>query len=175
MRRGELLGLQWRDIIGTTIKIERQLLPDLSFDLPKGRRKRKLEIPETTVDMLAEHRRKQLELRMQLGMGKPPADALVFCDHEAAPIPPRKVSVQWRRSREAAGQPDVMFHALRHTHASALIAAGVDIVTISKRLGHRSPTITLRVYAHLFSNTDSGAAEAIAKVLGGQSVGKSAK
>jgi integrase len=35
--------------------------------------------------------------------------------------------------------PEVTFHALRHTHASQLIDAGVDIVTISKRLGHAKP------------------------------------
>ena len=49
----------------------------------------------------------------------------------------------------------------RHTHASALIAAGVDIVTISTRLGHGSPAITLAVYAHLFNRTDEAAAKAI--------------
>ena len=50
--------------------------------------------------------------------------------------------------------PDVTFHALRRTRASQLIDAGVDIVTISKRLGHAKPDITLRVYAHMFKNDD---------------------
>jgi integrase len=61
--------------------------------------------------------------------------------------------------------PDVTFHALRHTHASQLIDAGVDIVTISKRLGHSKPDITLRVYSHLFRNDDK-AAEAINAMSG---------
>jgi len=39
--------------------------------------------------------------------------------------------------------PDVTFHGLRHTHASQLIDQHVDIVTISKRLGHAKPDITL--------------------------------
>jgi integrase len=55
----------------------------------------------------------------------------------------------------------VSFHALRHTHASALIAAGLDVVAISRRLGHANPTITLNTYAHLFKKDDSGAAIAI--------------
>ena len=55
----------------------------------------------------------------------------------------------------------VTLHALRHTHVSSLIAAGVDILTISRRLGHASPTITLGVYGHLFSNTDDRAAQVI--------------
>jgi integrase len=49
---------------------------------------------------------------------------------------------------------DMGFHNLRHTHASQLIDAGVDIVTISKRLGHAKPDITLRIYAHLFQKDD---------------------
>jgi integrase len=63
--------------------------------------------------------------------------------------------------------PEVTFHCLRHTHASQLIDRGVDIVTISKRLGHASPDITLRVYAHLFRNDDSKAAQAINEALTG--------
>ena len=65
----------------------------------------------------------------------------------------------------------VTLHALRHTHASSLIAAGLDVLTISRRLGHASPTITLGVYGHLFTNTDDKAAEVMealfAKVCAG--------
>ena len=57
------------------------------------------------------------------------------------------------------------FHGLRHTHASQLIDAGVDIVTISKRLGHGKPDITLRIYAHLFRKDDGKAAAAINAAL----------
>ena len=64
------------------------------------------------------------------------------------------------------GLPEVTFHALRHTHASQLIDAGVDIVTISRRLGHAKPDITLRIYAHLFRKDDGKAAAAINAVLG---------
>ena len=55
--------------------------------------------------------------------------------------------------------PRVSLHALRHRHASQLIAAGMDVLTISRRLGHGSPTITLGVYGHLFTNTDDRAAQ----------------
>jgi integrase len=61
--------------------------------------------------------------------------------------------------------PGVTFHSLRHSHASQLIHEGVDIVTISKRLGHATPDITLRVYAHLFQKDDHKAAAAINAVL----------
>jgi hypothetical protein len=45
--------------------------------------------------------------------------------------------------------------ALPSCDASALIAGGLDIVSVSRRLGHGSPTITLNTYAHLFAKTDT--------------------
>jgi len=56
---------------------------------------------------------------------------------------------------------------LRHTHASALIAAKIDVLTISRRLGHSDPAFALRVYGHLFQRDDDPAARAIDGVLGG--------
>jgi integrase len=90
----------------------------------------------------------------------------VFCKLDGTPLSPDHLTLRWRR----AVRGKVTFHALRHTHASALIAAGVDIVTISRRLGHSSPDITLRVYSHLFDKTDTAAADAIEKVLGANRV-----
>jgi len=71
----------------------------------------------------------------------------------------------WADFADRIGLPEVTFHALRHTHASQLIDQGVDIVTISKRLGHAKPDITLRIYAHLFQKNDSKAAAAINAAL----------
>jgi integrase len=62
--------------------------------------------------------------------------------------------------------PHITLHSLRHSHASQLIASGLDILTISRRLGHGSPTITLGVYGHLFANTDERAAAIIEAALG---------
>ena len=110
--------------------------------------------------MLDQHRKEQLELRMKLGMGKAPADALVFCNADGSPISPNSFSVMWGRA-----VPEATFHSLRHTHASALIAAGQDVITVSRRLGHAKPTITLNVYGHLFRNSDADCAEAIEEML----------
>jgi len=71
------------------------------------------------------------------------------------------LSKEWARLVRSLKLPDVTLHACRHTHASQLIAAGVDIVTVSRRLGHGNPSITLTVYAHLFSNTDERAADVV--------------
>ena len=69
------------------------------------------------------------------------------------------------RSPGGIGMPEITFHALRHTHASQLIASGVDIVTISRRLGHAKPSVTLAIYAHMFHTDDRKAAAAINAAL----------
>src|SRR5262245_16458991 len=126
--------------------------------------RRTISLPASVIPLLREHRRKQLGLRMQLGLGKQPADALVFCE-AGQPLSPDDLSWTWRNTCRDMKLPSLSFHALRHTHASALIAAGIDVAKISKRLGHASPTVTLRIYAHLFKPDDEAAAVAIDAVM----------
>jgi hypothetical protein len=85
--------------------------------------------------VLREHRRKHLELRLALGLGRPEPDALVFCHADGSPMSPDNLSRDRARACNSLGLRRVMFHALRHTHVSALIAAGVDVVQISRRRG----------------------------------------
>src|SRR5579864_5178758 len=58
----------------------------------------------------------------------------------------------------ALNLPKVSLPALRHTHASSLIASGLDVLTISRQPGQSKPSITLDVCSHLFKPTDRGAA-----------------
>lgn len=104
---------------------------------------------------------------MSLGAGALPPDHYVFGDHEGNWPNPFSISDRWRDAVKNRKLPKITFHGLRHTHASALIAAQLDVVSISRRLGHASPTITLAVYAHLFKNKDGEAAAAMDKALGG--------
>lgn len=174
VRRGELLALRWRavDLDGGKLKVVESLeqLQDgsLRFKLPKTKAgRREITLPDIVIEALRNHRRQQLETRVALGMGKLPDDALVFPTIDGGPRSPRAVSKEWARVADDLGVGDVTLHGLRHSHASQLIDAGVDIVTISKRLGHASPAVTMTVYAHLFQNSDAKAAEAINKALAG--------
>jgi integrase len=168
LRRGELLALRWRHIdLDHKILMVREALEEtrghgIRFKAPKSRAgRRDITPPDIAVEALREHRKAQLELRLRLGLGKLADDDLLFSKPEGGPVAPRIFSVDWGRAAAAIGMPDITFHSLRHTHASQLIAAGVDVVTISKRLGHASPNITLGVYSHLFRNDDSKASQAI--------------
>lgn len=64
-----------------------------------------------------------------------------------------------KRISNAANVTPIRFHDIRHTHASILISEGGDIVKVSARLGHSSPTITLANYAHLMPNQDDEVAD----------------
>ena len=68
---------------------------------------------------------------------------------------------------DALGMPAIACLGLGRTHASPLIDAGVDIVSLAKRLGQASADVTLRVYGHLFGRADDKAAAAINAALAG--------
>lgn len=172
MRLGEVLALRWsrvdfdKKVIEVREALEETKEHGIRFKVPKSKAgRRDITLPDILVDALREHRKAQLELRMKLGAGKMPDDALLFTDIESAPLSTTASSKAWGNFAASIGMPDVTFHALRHTHASQLIDANVDIVTISKRLGHVKPDITLRIYAHLFQKDDRKAAHAINAVL----------
>jgi integrase len=168
VRLGEILALRWsradldKKVIQVREAIEETEEHGIRFKAPKSKAgRRDITLPDILADALRDHRKAQLEVRMKLGLGRLPDDALLFSDIEGAPLSRNALSATWADFAASIGMPEVTFHALRHTHASQLIDAGVDIVTISKRLGHAKPDITLRIYAHLFGNDDSKAAKAI--------------
>jgi integrase len=179
LRAGEVLALQWSavDLDGKCLQVKESVEEvagqPLTIKRPKTEgSERKVTMPEIVVDALRDHRRQQLEQRLALGFGRPASDALLFPGQDGGPSRRTGLSIRWRKTVKALGLPSLVFHELRHTHASQLIAAKVDIVTISKRLGHADPAITLRVYSHMFEETDAAAADAINMALGATSVPK---
>lgn len=167
MRRGELLALRWQDLEldRRLLRVERALettKAGLRFKAPKTRHgRRAITLPSAIVEELRAIRKTAQEQWLSAGMGKLAPDALVFGSWDGAPRHPDGITKEWSRAMATIGMRHVTLHSLRHTHASQLIASGLDVLTISRRLGHGSPAITLRVYGHLFTNTDDRAAQAI--------------
>jgi integrase len=171
MRLGEVLALRWGrvDLDRKVIEVREALEPTkagIRFKAPKSKAgRRDITLPDLLVDTLREFRKAQLEVRMQLGAGRLPDDALLFANLDGEPLQPSNVSSDWGELAGRMGIPEVTFHGLRHTHASQLISSGVDIVTVSKRLGHAKPSVTLAIYAHMFQKDDAKAAAAINAAL----------
>lgn len=78
----------------------------------------------------------------------------IRCCLKYLPITTAKITLQaaWRRTRSRVDMPDVHFHDLRHSAASEMVNAGIDLYTVGMVLGHRDPRSTQR-YAHLTAGT----------------------
>jgi integrase len=180
-RRGEDLALRWgrleldAKVLMVRESLEKTKKEGVQFRPPKTKAsKRDISLPDIVVETLRAHRKRTLERRLLLGLGKLSDDDLVFPDWTGPspgtlPQDPNAFSAAWSRLAAKFGLK-VSFHELRHTHASQLIDEGVDIVKIAKRLGHGSPAITLSTYAHLFERKrkkeeQDPAADAINKAL----------
>jgi integrase len=166
MRRGELCALLWRNINleSATVRIDGSLEQTKAGLRPKEPKtesgKRTITIDADTVDMLRKLKVETGEQRLACGVGGKLDDVPVF-SFLGEWIPPDKVSRDWRRNAKA----NVTFHSLRHTHASTLLNGGIDIITVSHRLGHSKPSITLDVYGHKIKGSDERAAAVIAEAL----------
>jgi integrase len=162
MRLGEILAMREKHVHldRGVIEVREALEPTargVRFKQPKTKAgRRSSTLPTIAITTLREHRRELLESRLQLGIGKLGPDDLIFSDLRGRPLLPTTISKAWATFAERVGMPEVTFHALRHTHASQLIAQGVDIVTISKRLGHANPNVTLAVYAPIRDRRQQG-------------------
>jgi len=143
MRRGEIAALRWGDVDldGGRIRVERSLEQTnagLAFKAPKTNAGRRIiSIPSSIAAELKKHWREQQEKRLALGLGKAGSDDLVFARADGGPWPPDSLTTAWQKTIAALKLPKVTLHALRHTHVSQLIAAGLDVVTVSRRIGHR--------------------------------------
>ncbi len=140
MRRGEVMGLQWGDIDleDKKVQIERAIektKKGLRIKSPKTRHGRRvLALPDVAVKVLRQHRKAQLEQRIALGAGRLQDKAFVFGTIEGEVRDPDRLTQDWKRFTAARNLPKVTLQALRHSHASALIASGTDPVTVAQAI-----------------------------------------
>src|SRR5579862_8602685 len=161
-RRGELLGLQWTDLQGNQLNIGRSLSQvgqGVFLKEPKNKKFRVITIPPSALKKLEAHRKKQLEYRAHFGESY--QGDYIFCNPDGSPLKPDTVSASVSLLFRSLKLPKgASLHTLRHTHGSHLLAAGVPLTDVSKRLGHVNPHVTATVYAHALPGRDDLAAAA---------------
>ena len=179
MRRGELLALRWSDVdlprasLRVVQSLE-QTAAGLRFKAPKTKRSRRtIALSPAAVEVLQEHRVKQLEERLLLGLGKDER-GLVFAQITGETINPRNFTKEFGRVVKRSGVRPVTFHGLRHAHITALLQAGVHPKVASERAGHSSITVTMDRYSHVLEGMQADAAQridgALRQALGGKRV-----
>jgi integrase len=171
-RRGELAALTWHslDLDGAKVRVVRSLeetaggLREKSTKSRNGRRT--VGIDAYAVGVMRAHRRRLNERRLAAGLGRLTGDDLVFlaADLVSAQLPD-SISTAWAKARVALALPSVSLHGLRHTHASICIHNNMNVVTLSKRMGHHNAAFTLKVYGHLYSNDNDGGAAIMGAVF----------
>ncbi|HEY5013313.1 MAG TPA: site-specific integrase [Acidimicrobiia bacterium] len=169
MRRGEALGLGWRDIdfAGGNVAARRQLVEvnyELRYSEPKtARGRRSVALDGYAVVALREHRDRQRKERSDLG-ALDPAE-LVFTKLDGTPLQPQNVSQAFGNIIRRDGLPTIRLHDLRHTAASLMLAAGVHPKIVSERLGHAGIQITLDRYSHVTAGLQAEAANVLARAV----------
>jgi integrase len=153
LRRGEILGLQWRDVdldrrtltVRTTLNRGGK---ELYLDTTKNRRARVIPIPLMCVAPLRWQRLRQAARRDANGADWHDSDH-VFTTRSGRPIEPRNLYRSFLRIAASAGLPQVRLHDTRHGCASLLFAAGVAPRTVMEILGHSQIAVTMNVYTHV--------------------------
>lgn len=178
LRRSEVLGLRWQDVdLDQGVVHVRQKLVEISGKLhfgnktktPSGRRD--IELHPRVIQLLNEHRRKQLEQRLATGprwVGAGDGGELVFCSPQGKPLYPRNV---YRRLTQIIGQTGLShmgLHGMRRTASSIAHDETKDLLAVARMLGHSQPEVTAKHYAKASDEATKQAAQAVGRVYFGE-------
>jgi integrase len=166
MRAGELLALHWSDVdlLHGVIHVSHNVVhihkKYILQQTPKTSAScRDITIPPRLVEVLfARKHRKIASIDIN--------DRCVFTGIRHQDIIADEMRYYWDRVQQLAGISHHKFHTLRHTHASQLLAAGVPITEVSRRLGHASPDVTLKIYSHFIPGNDRAVADRVQDIFG---------
>lgn len=176
MRRGEILGLRWKDLDldNNVITIARAMSyvkeagkkPIIDFKATKSGRVRNVDIDVRLAHAFSAKRDMLRAVSPELARG----EHLIFCNRYGHPHNPTQFSRQWRERvlKAIAAHPDLdelHLHELRHTHATLLLRAGVHPKIVSERLGHADIQTTLNTYSHAVRTLQRGAADLVGALL----------
>ncbi|MBS1695678.1 MAG: site-specific integrase [Actinobacteria bacterium] len=162
LRLGEAAGLRVSDIdfMRKEVRVQRQaqLVNGGGVDIraPKYGSERTVYAPQGLVQILSEH------VRVNIPDDDP--ERWMFPGAGEDPLHQNSADYLWRITRGKAGV-DFRLHDLRHFYASGLIAAGCDVVTVQRAMGHGSASLTLNTYSHLWPKAEDRTRKAAAQML----------
>jgi integrase len=167
MRRGEAIGLRWKDVDFDhgrlrVVQTITQTRGKVTVGEPKTKSGgRAIALDDATVSVLRDHRKAMLEERMLVGPDFAD-EGLVFHQPDGACLRPDAVSAQFLRRVERYGLERLTLHGLRHTWATLALEQGIHPRVVQERLGHSTIAITLGIYSHVSPTLHDEAASAVA-------------
>lgn len=171
LRRGEMLGLEWKDIDFENCVITVRRTSNYTgkrgnyTDQTKTRKSRRaLKLPQHIMELLRTFRAEQDAHALKCGDQWVETDRL-FTKWNGEPMYNGQPYSWLKDFCERNDLPFLGIHAFRHTYASILVNQGVDIVAVSFSLGHSQVSTTSNIYCHMLDNARAKAANAISSVL----------
>jgi integrase len=181
-RLGEISGLKWEDVDfennRITIRRAAQYVNDKRIEKenrtiekkPKNETSiRTIAVPGILIEVLKKYKKYQREQKLVVGPewqarekqihGQDYDNGRVIKAWDGCAVHPDFPSKAFRAFREKYSLPPLTFHQLRHSNASLLISQGVDVATLSKRLGHSNPNTTIKIYSHALRRPDQDASD----------------
>ena len=169
VRRGEAIGLRWRDldldgasmaVTNARVAVGREVVDSP----PKSGHGRAVALDTATVAALRAHRKAQAAEQLALGPAYE-TTGYVFTWEDGRPLHPDYVSAAFRRAVARLDVQTIRLHDLRHTWASLALGAGVNPKIVSERLGHATVGFTLDVYSHVMPGLQEDAAATVAALV----------
>jgi integrase len=173
LRRGEAVGLQWRDLdLDTgTLTVNRQVISfdgELIVGPPKSDAgHRTVPLDRATRDQLRLRQRRS-RIRWAWEPDESFVSRFVFTRSDGGCYQPGYVSRHFTTLVNRHGLPRIRLHDLRHTSASLGLEGGESLLEVSRRLGHSSIGITADTYAHVSANTARESTERLAALIDGR-------
>lgn len=169
MRRGEILGLRWRDINFNTnvLSVVQTLSVDGKKILSTTKSKtsnRTISLPIETVNLLKQHNeliQKEKEFAGELYTD----NDLVVTTNIGTPCIPRNLNRIFYSLLSQINITRIRFHDLRHTHATILLQQGIHPKIVAERLGHSNIKITLDTYSHVLPSMQTETAKQLNNIL----------
>lgn len=157
LRRGELFGLQWKDINfhKKTLSVRRTLYYNeeekkFYFGDPKTKSsRREIGIDNATIQSLLKWRNFQREFFLGRGINVGSDNQLVFTSQNNHYMTDSYLRRIIERVTQEYDLPHITVHGFRHTHCSLLFEAGVDMHNVKDRLGHSDIKTTMNIYTHV--------------------------
>lgn len=169
LRRGEMVGLDWKNVEGDTVKVVQSAIyvpgEGIKLKAPKtASGVRNVVIPRPVVDALRRWKAEQSAQHIALGEAWQECGA-VFTQWDGQRMHPDTPTRWFEKFLKRNGLPHIRLHDLRHTGASLLIASGMDIETVKNRLGHSKASTTMDIYGHAYAKNDARAADLLESIL----------
>jgi len=171
LRRGEVLGLRWDDVDfdNQTITVSRtrvKIGATVIDETPKSRAShRTISIDPQTVQALRIQKARQAQEKLVTGGAWADAHGYIVTNTNGTLLDPHRLTQRFQAIVRRIDLTPIRLHDIRHSYVVAARKAGVDVKTISQRIGHADVNVTLTVYDHVFHDDDQHAAQSTAERL----------